>query len=61
MNNADDPKLIFQYEFDEYEQYEAKARGVLSYAQVLLKNGLLYPVTFYNTVRLGQDLEEKIK
>ncbi len=58
---SDYPKLIFQYEFGEREQFEAQSRGYLSHVFVELSNKKKYPVVFYDRVRLAQDLEEELK
>jgi len=52
--------LLFDYDFDERAQDEATARGYLSHVRVQLANGKIYPVIFYDHVRLGQDLEEEV-
>jgi hypothetical protein len=43
--------------FDEQSAYETPHRGYLDGAVVRLADGSRYPVTFYDPVRLGQDLE----
>ncbi len=53
--------LLFDYDFDERSQYQANARGYLSHVRVQLPNGKVYPVIFYDHVRLGQDLGEEVK
>ena len=56
----DFPRLTFAFPMDEREQYEAEARGYLSHAKVVLANGRVHPVVFYDHVRLGQDLEHEV-
>ena len=51
-------KLIFVREFAERDAAEARDRGYLSHVLVELDGTRLYPVTFYDGVRLQQDLEE---
>lgn len=60
MNNDEFPKLIFDTPFDERSQFEAKAKGYLGCAKVMLENGNKYPVIFYDNTRLGQDLEYEV-
>jgi hypothetical protein len=52
------PQLRFTKEFTDLDAYEAQVRGYLSHVFVELDEGLLYPVFFYDPVRLQQDLEE---
>ncbi len=54
------PKLVFQDPFDEREQFEAASRGYLSTALVQQEDGTTYSVSFYDCVRLGQDLEYEV-
>jgi len=61
MDKLNEPKLIFKYGFDEYDQADVRNRGYLEHVQVLLKDTHLYSVTFYAPVRLGQELEDKGK
>lgn len=51
-------RFVFIFEFDELAQLEARDRGYLSHVAVETANGTRYPVTFYDAVRLQQDLEE---
>ena len=55
------PRLTFAREFSEKDAFEAQSRGYLSHVMVELDEGRLYPLFFYNVVRLQQDLEESIK
>ncbi len=55
------PKLRFAQEFSELDAFEARGRGFLSHVMVELEKGFLYPVCFYDVVRLRQDLEESSK
>jgi hypothetical protein len=52
------PHLRFVGEFTEQDAYEAQGRGYLSHVLVELDSGRLYPVSFYDPMRLGQDLEQ---
>jgi hypothetical protein len=52
------PILRFAREFTERDATEAQDRGYLSHVLVDLGGGRLYPVFFYDAVRLQQDLEE---
>lgn len=51
-------RLLFVGEFTDLDAYNAQARGYLSHVLVQVGGGRLYPVVFYDPVRLGQDLEE---
>jgi hypothetical protein len=51
-------KLIFLNGFTERDAYEAAARGYLSHVVVALESKLLYPITFYDPIRLKQDLDD---
>ena len=61
MNNKKPPAVHFAYGFDEQDQYEAKSRGYLSHVQVVYEGGIKYNVTFWDSIRLQQDLEEEGK
>ena len=54
------PKLIFESPFDERAQFEAKSRGYLSHVVVQQSDGSKYPLVFYDSVRLIQDLEYEV-
>ncbi|MDX6704553.1 MAG: hypothetical protein QOK16_749 [Solirubrobacteraceae bacterium] len=53
--------LVFQAPFDEYEQTDARDRGYVGHASVRTAPDATYKVTFYDTVRLPQDLEYEIQ
>lgn len=55
------PKLRFAGEFSEQDAFEAQGRGYLSHVMVELEKGCLYPICFYDVVRLQQDLAESSK
>lgn len=55
------PKLIFENGFSEQDADEAEARGYLSHVLVDLGDGCHYPVVFYDSVRLQQDLDTETK
>lgn len=50
-------RLIFEYGLSEQEVFEAKARGYCSHVWVELRDGSKYPVTFFDLVRLSQELD----
>jgi hypothetical protein len=54
-------RLVFVVPFDDFKAAEAQARGYLSHVLVETVDGNLYPVTFYDPVRLQQDLDERTK
>jgi hypothetical protein len=55
------PKLRFAREFSEHDALEAQDRGYLNHVFAELDRGRLYPLFFYDAVRLQQDLEELSK
>lgn len=55
------PRLVFECGFNEQDAYEAEGRGYLSHVAVDLGDGGLYPVVFYDAVRLQQDIDEEAK
>ncbi len=48
----------FPPEFDERAEYEMTLKGYLCGGEVELTDGRRFPVTFFDPIRLGQDLEE---
>src|SRR5437016_1381915 len=48
----------FPPEFDERAEYEMTPKGHLCGGEVELADGRRFPVTFFDPVRLAQDLEE---
>jgi hypothetical protein len=54
-------KLLFVQEFSEREASEARDRGYLSHVLVEVDGRDLYPVFFYDPIRLRQDLEASAK
>src|SRR5262245_17603060 len=48
----------FPPEFDELAECEMTPRGYLSGGEIELDDGRRFPVTFFDPVRLSQDLEE---
>jgi hypothetical protein len=50
-------RLVFVREFSEADAAEARDRGYLSHVLVEVDGQRLYPVVFYDPVRLQQDLE----
>ncbi len=51
------PQLVFSGLFDEREEAECQARGYRSHVWAELPTGERYALTFYDAVRLAQDLE----
>jgi len=51
-------QLIFVNDFSDEAAFDAAARGYLSHVLVKLESGLLYPVVFYDPIRLKQDMDE---
>ncbi len=54
------PTLRFEFPFDERAQLEAHSRGYLSNVKVQQPDGSVYPVFFYDCIRLAQDLEYEV-
>jgi len=54
-------KLVFVGAFSEREAVEAQDRGYLSHVLAEIDGVRLYPVVFYDPVRLQQDLEESAR
>jgi len=50
-------RLVFPEWYDERAEWEVAAKGWFQGAVVQLSDGSRYAVTFYDPVRLGQDLE----
>jgi hypothetical protein len=59
--NVSTTKLVFACDFSEREAWEAQSRGYLSHVLVEVGGDRLYPVIFYDAVRLQQDLEESAR
>lgn len=55
--NASGITFHFPHDFDERAESEMEARGHLWGGEVELADGRRYPVTFFDPVRLTQDLE----
>jgi hypothetical protein len=53
------PTATFHYpaDFDERAEFEMTSKGYLSGGSVELQDGRRYPVTFYDPMRLAQDVE----
>ena len=56
----DYPRLIFEPPLDDRTRDEAWQRGWLGHAKVEQRDGSVYPVVFYDVVRLGQDLVDEV-
>lgn len=54
-------RLVFLNGWTDDDAESARDRGYLSHVLVETSDALLYPVTFYDATRLGQDLEEQAK
>lgn len=54
------PRLLFTEAFDDFVQFETEAKGHLGGVRVQLADGTVYPVYFYDAVRLAQDLEAEV-
>jgi len=55
MSHPPAPNLHFRDSFDEYEWYEISCKGWYTGAVAELPEGKLYPLTFYDPVRLAQE------
>lgn len=60
MKSQDYPRVIFPEGFDERAAFEMTLKGWVR-AQVETEDGQLYPICFYDPVRLQQDLAEAVK
>jgi hypothetical protein len=56
-----EPTLSFICEFDEHTAWEVEQKGWFEGAVVTLPNGLAVPLSFWDPVRLSQDLETGLK
>jgi hypothetical protein len=54
--NSNEIELRFDHPFDERAAFETESRGYFSAASAAV-NGRLFPLSFYDPVRLAQDLE----
>jgi len=62
MSDTNDyPRLIFPDWYDERAEYETSLKGWFSHAVVQLADGMCFPVSFIDPVRLQQDMEEYVK
>jgi hypothetical protein len=59
--NANEPALSFTRDFDEMTAWEAEQKGWFECGVVTLPGGLRIPVSFWDPVRLAQDLQEGLK
>ena len=59
MTSAKFSRLIFEYGFGERDEIETPMRGYRSHVWVELADGSKHPVTFFDTVRLKQELEQE--
>jgi hypothetical protein len=56
-----DPLIIFPEGYDDQAEYEAPFKGYLQEVVVQLDDGFRFQLSFFNPVRLGQDLEAAAK
>jgi hypothetical protein len=61
MSDRSLPTLRFARQFTDLDELEARNRGYLSHVLADLGDGRLFPLFFYDPVRLRQDLEERAK
>ncbi len=54
-------RVLFPDWYDERAEYESELKGWLPGVEIELGDGSRYPVTFYDPVRLGQDVEAEAK
>jgi len=54
-------KIVYPIEWDDRDNFERPAKGWLDNVKVIKENGKEYTLSFYDPVRLSQDLEEEIK
>ncbi len=52
-------RLIFEYGFDERDEYEAEIRGYRSHVWAELDDGSHHLLTFYDVARLSQTLKDE--
>jgi hypothetical protein len=57
--NVTDYSLVFPEDFDDYER-EVEAKGWFTEARLLL-SGRHYRLSFYDPVRLGQEIESELR
>jgi hypothetical protein len=60
MNNNYKISFPDNYATDEYIQFEVESKGYLRGVIVIINN-ISYTMTFYDPVRLHQDIEEELK
>ncbi|WP_394823273.1 hypothetical protein [Pendulispora albinea] len=53
-------RLIFEYGFDDRDEYETPLRGYRSHVWVELIDGSKHRVTFFDTIRLQQELQQEM-
>ncbi len=54
------PRLVFRHGFGDRDEVETPLKGYRSDAVVVAPDGEQFAVTFYDPVRLGQDLAEEV-
>ena len=54
-------KLIFEHGMDERDEVEAQMRGYRSHVWVEMSDGTRHRVTFFDPVRLTQELEQEAR
>ena len=60
MDNSSEATLIFTCDFDPRTEWEAEQKGWFERAVVRLPNGIEVTVSFWDPVRLAQDLETDV-
>ena len=57
MRNPTEPILIFSCDFDRLTELDVEQKGWFEQAAVVLPNGSVIPLSFWDPVRLAQELE----
>ncbi len=53
-------KITYPIEWDDRDQFERPAKGWLNDVVVTLENGAVHTLSFYDPVRLAQELESEV-
>ena len=59
MDGSKFVRLVFEHGFSERDEIEGPMRGYRSHVWVELSDGTMHPVTFFDPVRLRQELEQE--
>jgi hypothetical protein len=54
-------RLVFEHGMDEHDEAEAQMRGYRSHVWVEMSDGTRHRITFFDPVRLTQELEQETK